>query len=205
MKQKLKGIIFDVGGVLQLPNPKFNHPHVHSFIAKELGISLDQYFDSIDTSYASSIEGKIQEEKAIKSMSMNLKITPKRLTKLYMIAYRKNYKINKKLLSFVSILKKKGYKTAILSDQWLLSKKALILPIFYKIFNKVVISCDVSMRKPDPKIYKLTLKKLSLNPKEVILIDNQKWNIAPAKRMGMKTILFKNTEQTIRILKKWLK
>ncbi|MGA2130386.1 MAG: HAD family phosphatase [Candidatus Pacearchaeota archaeon] len=205
MKQKIKGFIFDVGGVLQLPNPRFNHPHVHSFIAKELGISLDQYFDSIDTAYASSIEGKISEKKAIKTMSRNLKITPRKLTKLYMTAYRKNYLINKKLLQFASSLKNKGYRTAVLSDQWLLSKKALILPIFYKNFSTVVVSCDVGMRKPNPKIYNLTLKRLKLKPEEVIFIDNQKWNIAPAKRLGMKAILFKNTEQAIRDLKKWQK
>lgn len=205
MQPKIKGLIFDVGGVLQLGNPSFEHPRVHEFIAKELGINLDQYFDSIDTAYVSSIEGKISEEKAIKIMSRNLKITPEKLVKLYIIAYHKYYTLNKKLLVFASSLKKSGYKTAILSDQWLLSKKALILPAFYKNFNSVVVSCDVGMRKPNPKIYKLTLKRLKLKPNEVIFIDNQKWNISPAKRIGMRTILFKDTEQTIKIIKKFLK
>ena len=204
MEQKIKGFICDVGGVLQLGNPSFEHPNVHNFIAKKLGINLDQYFDSIDTAYASSIEGKISEKEAIKTMSRNLKITPRKLTKLYLTAYKKYFVLNKKFLQFVSSLRKKGYKIAILSDQWLLSKKALVIPVFYKIFNTVVVSCDVGLRKPNLKVYMLTLKRLKLNPKEVIFIDNQKWNITPAREIGMKTVLFKNTKQAIRDVNKIL-
>ncbi len=196
--EKIKAVIFDVGGVLQLGNPSFEHPNVHSYLAKKLGIALDQYFDSIDTAYASSIEKKITEEKALKIMAKNLKIKVSRLKKLYLAAYRKYFILNKELLRFALKIKKHGYKTAILSDQWYLSKKALFPKIFYKGFNATVVSCDVGMRKPNPKIYMLVLKRLKSKPKETVFIDNQRWNIVPAKSLGMKTILFRNNSQTIR-------
>jgi putative hydrolase of the HAD superfamily len=51
------------------------------------------------------------------------------------------------------------------------------------------------MRKPNPRIYKLLIKKMKLVPSEIIFIDNQIWNINPAKKIGMQTILFKNNKQ----------
>lgn len=208
-QNKIKAIIFDVGGVLELPNyskhPKRDHySHVHEYVVKKLKIPLDQYFDAIDTLYVKSIEGKATEEETIKIMSKNLKITSKRLRKIFIKAYKKNFKQNKELFKQVFRLRKQGYKIAILSDQWHLSKKVLIPKRRYKKFDEAVVSCDVGLRKPNPKIYKLILEKLKLKPKETIFIDNQEWNIKPAKKLGMKTILFKNNGQCFRELSKWI-
>ena len=202
---KIKAVIFDIGGVLQLGNPSFEHPNVHSYIAKKLGINLDQYFDSIDTPYAKSIEKKISEKKALKIMARNLKTNPSELRELYFKAYRKYYTLNKKLLEFAFRIRKRGYKIAILSDQWYLSKKALASKNLYNGFDEIIISCDVGLRKPNPEVYRLILKKLKLKSKEVIFVDNQKWNITPAKKLGMKTILFKNNKQAIQEISKLLK
>ena len=100
-------------------------------------------------------------------------------------------------------LKEEGYKIAILSDQWYLSKEAIIPKSFYRDFNPTIISCDVGMRKPNPKIYQYILKKLKLKPVQTIFIDNQEWNIKPAKNIGMNTILFKDSNQAIKELKKF--
>ncbi|MDP3992319.1 MAG: HAD family phosphatase [Nanoarchaeota archaeon] len=202
---RIKALIFDVGGVLRLGHPSFNHPNVHSFVARELKTNLDQYLDSIDTPYAKSIEGKISEEKALRIMARNLKTTPKKLRKLYLKTYKKYYTLNKELLEFAFKKKKQGYKIAILSDQWYLSKKALFSRDFYDKFDAVIISCDVGLRKPNPKIYRLTLKKLKVKPKESVFIDNQKWNLVPARKLGMKNILFKNNKQSIKELNQILK
>jgi FMN phosphatase YigB (HAD superfamily) len=35
-----------------------------------------------------------------------------------------------------------------------------------------------------------------------LFIDNREWNLKPARKLGMKTILFKNNKQTIKDLKK---
>ncbi len=207
MKRGIKAIIFDIGGVLQigtiLKKPIRRHTHyVHEFIVKKLKIPLDQYFDSIDTAYAKSIEGKISKKKTISILSQNLKISPKKLERLYFKAYKKNFRRNKQLFKKVFVLRKQGSKIAILSDQWHLSKDALIEKRDAKKFDAVVVSCDVGVRKPDPKIYKIVLKKLNLPASQTIFIDNQEWNLVPAKKLGMKTILFKDNEQLFREFKK---
>ena len=114
---------------------------------------------------------------------------------MYFKAYKKEFKINKQLFNQAFKLKKLGYKIAILSDQWHLSKDAHMPKKWCKKFDQLIVSCDVGIRKPNPKIYKLTLKKLKLSPRQILFIDNQEWNIKPAKKLGMKIILFKNNEQ----------
>ena len=135
-------------------------------------------------------------------MATDLETSPKHLESLFIIAYQKYYKRNNRLFDLAFNLRKKGYKIGILSDQWHVSKEALILPEDTRKFNVSIVSCDVGMRKPNPKIYKLALRKLRLKANETVFIDNQKWNISAAKKLGMKTILFKNNKQTIRELKK---
>ena len=200
-KEEIKAIIFDIGGVLQIKeNQRKNQRQLHSSgihekAAKKLKIELDQYFDSIDTAYAKSLEGKISEKKLLEKLSFNLNFPKAKLRKLYFNLYKKEFFLNKQLFKQAFNLKKLGYKIAILSDQWHLSKKAHLPKKYFRFFDEVVVSCDVGMRKPNPKIYKLVLKKLKLKHSQTIFIDNQTWNLNPAKKIGMKTILFKNNKQ----------
>ena len=200
----IKYIIFDVGGVLQLTKyddlGKGAH-HVigaHEYMAKKLRINIDTWFDSIDSSYVKSITNQIPKNKVISIISHNLEISSKKFRKLIIKAYKKVFKKNRKLFSVAYKLKKNGYNIGILSDQWHLSEEALITPKNSKGFNPIVVSSRVGMRKPNIKIYKLLIRKCKCKPNEILFIDNRGWNLKPARKLGMKTILFKNNKQTIK-------
>src|SRR5690606_1641082 len=120
------------------------------------------------------------------------KVEKEKLKELYLKSYQKRYKKNKLLLRFARKLKKEGYVVAVLSDQWHLSSPSLIPKEFHKIFDTFVISCDVGSRKPNLEIYKILLKKLKVRPKEILFIDDRPWNLVPAKKLGIQTILFEN-------------
>jgi len=209
-KNKIKALIFDIGGVLELEkiSPSINGKKdfvnlgVHEYIAKKLKISVDQWFDSIDSTYADSVEGKISEKEVISILSKNLKVKPKKLIKVVVKSYKKNFVRNKSLYKFAFNAKKEGYKIAILSDQWHLSKKSLVDDKLMKNFDAVVISSDVGIRKPSQKIYKLVLKELKIKPNYAVFIDNQEWNIKAARKLGINTILYKNNKQVFEDLNK---
>jgi len=116
------------------------------------------------------------------------------LQKILIKAYKRNFKQNKFLFKSAFKLKKKGFIIAVLSDQWQISKEAIMPKKQYKKFDEMIVSCEVKMRKPNPKIYNLILKKLKIKPSQALFIDNQKWNLAPAKKIGMKVILFKDNK-----------
>lgn len=196
---KIKAVIFDVGGVLATEKKERG---VHEFVAGKLRITLDEYFDSIDVPYVRSTQGKLSRDKALKMMAENLKVSKRKIESLYAKAYKKNYSQNKELYKFAFNLKKSGYTIAILSDQWPVSKDVLIKEKYMKKFDEVIISCDTDTRKPDRKIYRMMLKKLKLRPPETVFIDNKNYNLVPARKLGMKTILFKDNNQVRLDLKK---
>ncbi len=199
----IKSVIFDVGGVLQLEKgmKKGHSRSIHERIAKFFDLDVDTWFDAIDSVYARSMEGSVKENIVLKTIAKNINVGIIKLEEVIFKVYQDNFKRNDELFDFAWKLKKK-YKIAILSDQWHASKKVLIKNKDARRFDVVVISCDVGMRKPNPKIYQLTLKRLGLKPEETVFIDNRDWNTEPAEKLGMKTVLFKNNKQTFRDLRK---
>ncbi len=122
MKKEVKAIIFDVGGVLvlgaKLKRSKYDgmlhHTEIHEEISKKLKISLDQWFDAIDTTYAKSIEGKMPKQKVLEIISKNVKTSKRNLKKIIIKVYKKNFNQNMELFKKASELKKKEYKIRIL-------------------------------------------------------------------------------------------
>lgn len=104
---------------------------------------------------------------------------------------------NERVLEYVSELKEIGYVTAILSN--------VIEPTYlqikrsggYDAFDYVIASCIVGHIKPEPEIYEMLLKKINFRPEECIFIDDQERCLAPARVLGMETILGESAEQII--------
>jgi len=58
------------------------------------------------------------------------------------------------------------------------------------LFDTVVDSCEVGVRKPDPGIYRLTLGRLGgIDPGDAVLLDDFEVNLTGARAIGMHTIL----------------
>lgn len=199
--KRFKAIFFDLGGVLSLGKTFELNDGIHKTIAKELKLPLDQYFDSIDTYYSDAMLGRMSKKEALKMMAKDLNTDPQKLERLYRQVYIKNFKKNIPLYKFALKLKKEGYKISIISDIWPVAKDVL-LDGRYNAFDDIVTSCDVGVRKISTEIFKVALKRLHVHPKEAIFTDNQKWNLPAPKKLGIKSILFKNNKQFTSELKK---
>lgn len=201
---KIKVVAFDVGGVLSLGRfslrkmGRVESRGVHEFVARELGVGVDTWFDAIDTFYARSIEGRFTKKEVLKIISENLKVNSSRLENVLSRAYEVNFKRNKKLYDFAFDLKKQGFKIMILSDQWPVSREVLIKKDDEDVFDYSIVSCDVGMRKPDRKIFNLALKRARIKAREMVFIDNRDWNTVAAEKLGIKSVLFENNSQAIR-------
>ncbi len=68
------------------------------------------------------------------------------------------------------------------------------------LFELIVDSAFVGMRKPEPGIYELTLQRLGLRGEECLFIDDLEVNCEAAKEHGIVPIRFRTTEQAIRDL-----
>ena len=88
-----------------------------------------------------------------------------------------------------------GYKTALLSNSWGMG----LYPIdrIRALFDVVVISGEVGLRKPDPDIFKLTVDKLGLKAEACVFVDDHPGHLKAAQEAGMTTVLHKAPAQSI--------
>lgn len=207
---EIKAVLFDVGGVLALGKyslPKFRrHPvgrSFHEYAARRLGLDMDTWFDSIGKIHDDANEGLISKKEALKKMAKNLGVSIDKLENAFYYAYGNAFVPNKKLMQVARDLRRNRYGIGILSDQWHLAREVFVEMFDLKrVFDPVIFSCDVKMKKPQPRIYKLALKKLGLKANEVVFIDNREWNLVPARKLGMKTVLFEGNRKCVRDLRK---
>ena len=62
--------------------------------------------------------------------------------------------------------------------------------VLHGLFDAEVFSCDVGMRKPDPRIYALTCDRLGVDPAEAIFVgDGANDELAGAERAGLRAVL----------------
>ena len=66
-----------------------------------------------------------------------------------------------------------------------------------ELFDVVIDSSKVGLRKPDPKIYELTAHQLGVSTKSCLMIDDLIHNVAGAERTGMKAIHFQNSQAAL--------
>ena len=70
------------------------------------------------------------------------------------------------------------------------------------LFDAVVISDRVRLRKPDPEIFKLTASRIGLPPDECLLVDDTEHNLPRARDLGMGTLLFTGADGEITEIEK---
>ena len=68
------------------------------------------------------------------------------------------------------------------------AEKAKAVAGIMALFDHVIESSKVGLRKPDPRIYALMCEALDVEPKNCIYIDDLGINLKPARAMGMTTI-----------------
>jgi epoxide hydrolase-like predicted phosphatase len=103
--------------------------------------------------------------------------------------------LNESLVSYVQRLREADYKTGILSNfaddaRYVWSR---VYP-FIQYFDGIVISYEVGLMKPDPRIYHLALESLDVEPNEALFIDDFSENIQGAKAVGLQALHFTDPE-----------
>lgn len=66
-----------------------------------------------------------------------------------------------------------------------------------EMFDHLIESSKVGLRKPDPRIYRMMCEALGVAPEECIYLDDLGGNLKPARAMGMITIKVENGPQAI--------
>ena len=87
-----------------------------------------------------------------------------------------------------------GLSTALLSNSW---GEHYPDALWDNLFDVVVISGRVGMRKPEPAIYEHTAAALGLPPGDCLLVDDIERNVVAATAAGMRAVLHRTVEETL--------
>lgn len=105
---------------------------------------------------------------------------------------------NERLIGYMRELRDRGYKMAICTNnvrEWEQLWRAK-LPVD-EIFELVVDSAFVGARKPERRIFDITLERLGVDAQSSLLIDDVEINCAAAQELGITAVRFHSTEQAI--------
>jgi putative hydrolase of the HAD superfamily len=106
---------------------------------------------------------------------------------------------NDAMIGLMARLRHRGFRMALLTNnvrEWEPRWRAM-LPVD-EIFECVVDSGFVGVRKPDPEIYAMTLERLDLPGEACLFVDDIDANCDAAEAAGMTAVRFRDTEQATR-------
>ena len=107
------------------------------------------------------------------------------------------------MLGAVATARAAGVRTGLISNSWG-AGEVYDRERFPELFDAVVISGEVGLRKPDPAIYRLAADRLELAPDRLVFVDDLPGNLKPARAMGMVTIAHRDGESTVAELERAL-
>jgi len=83
-----------------------------------------------------------------------------------------------------------------------LTGRSLYIAEVMVLFDHVIESAKIGLRKPDPRIYALMVDTLRVDPRNCVYLDDLGVNLKPAREMGMTTIKVTSGAQAIAELEK---
>ena len=195
MPATIKAVLFDFGGVFT-PSP-FS---VVRAAAVELGVSeqvaielcFGPYADDGDHPWHRLERGEVRLEVAHQELLALASAAGVELDVFQVLA-----KLGREdddrvhVVERVRALRQAGYRTAMVTnniaefgDGW-----RQLIPVD-ELFEVVVDSCQVGLRKPDPRIFRLALEQLDgVPPEQAVLLDDFEAHVAGARRIGMHGIV----------------
>jgi 2-haloacid dehalogenase len=99
-------------------------------------------------------------------------------------------------VDILSELKEAGYPLCALSN-WSAETFSLVRPRFQFLdwFDLILVSGEVGLIKPDPRLFALLLHKIDRTPEDCLFIDDHPANVEAARALGMKAIQFETPAQ----------
>jgi len=184
----IKAVILDFYGVIQTDEviiwaekQTATHPNIRTAVdVASARIDLDEItLDEYYTALALAVDRPVQ---AVKEELIN------------------EIAINQPLLEVADQLRSKGIKLAVLSNDGPSLRGYIEQHNLAQHFDELFISGELNMMKPDAHVYQYSVKKLGLEPQEVIFFDDRQTNIDGAIRAGLQAELYTSVSQVRKLL-----
>jgi len=199
MKQSVKAVVFDFGGVLSRPP----HPAAIRRMSAACGLSPDAYLQLFRELRPEYDRGTMGPE----AYWQRLLQAAGRAPEDGLIAWLQARDLaswthaRRPMVRWSRHLRRGGWVTAVLSNM----PRDLLAPIERRFrwlaeFPVRVYSCQVGRIKPEPEIFAVCLDRLGLEAREVLFLDDHPGNVTAAARLGLQALEFRSPGQCARQL-----
>ena len=206
MDDKPRGLLVDWGGVLTS-----GLTEALGAWAEGDGIDYDAYFTAVtDWLDASAVEAELNPIHALERGQIAV---PDFEVKLAAVLRRRDggpvaaegliermfahFEHQPQMSALVRRARDAGIRTALLSNSW---GNQYPRDTWAGMFDAIVISGEVGLRKPEPDIYRYAADAVGLVPAECVFVDDMKPNIEGAEAVGMRGVHHIGYEETLRTL-----
>ena len=196
---RFKALVVDFGGVLTTPL----QDAMQEFAA-ELGLELQDlarvalaaYTGSEDSLVTDFETGRISEEEFSTAFAARLtEVSGREVPAEGLVRRLFRMKLEESMFDAVAAAKAGGLRTGLLSNSW--GTGVYPRDRFTGLFDAVVISGEVGLRKPDPAIFEMMTKQIEVAPDETVFVDDHPGHLQAALTHGMTTVLHRSPAQTV--------
>jgi len=196
----LRAVFVDFGGVLLRTEDQ--GPRLR--LAERLGVPAGQLeklvFESRSSLQAST--GEITEEAHWQSVGDALGIS-RQETKKLTAEFFAGDRLDTDLIEFLRGLRPQC-RVGLISNAWSGLRDYITRNHFSDVFDEMVISAEVGLVKPDPRIYRLALERMNVPPEDSLFLDDMPANMQAALSVGMHALQFVQPAETLAELKRLL-
>jgi len=196
----IKAVVIDFGGVLVRTATRNSRQSWEKRLGLFDGELDDIVFNSEVANLATIGKATMDDVWAYVQAKLNLNHTE---LELLIEDFWKEDFLDSELVQELLKLREK-YSTAILSNIW--TDARTFFKQIYAIqegltVDKLFLSCEMGLAKPDPQIYKQTADDLEVQFDEILFIDDNKENITSAKALGINVHQFYDPKDTLTLLR----
>jgi epoxide hydrolase-like predicted phosphatase len=201
----IRAVISDFGGVLTTPLlGSFAAFQDQTGISTEsLGTAMQRIAEQAGEHPLFELErGRISEADFLGSLRRELAIELGHEPELHRFSeiYFDALDPNEPMIELMRDLKRRGYRMALLTNnvrEWEPMWRGM-LPVD-EIFEVIVDSAFVGMRKPEPTIYELAVERIGggLGAADCLFVDDVEHNVIAARELGMAAVHFRSSGQAI--------
>lgn len=187
MKKKIRLIIIDLYGIMTFGS----YQNTCRWLAQRYGFDYEKCYRIVYHKYfCLAAAGKISEKESFNLTAKKLKI--KESGRELRAKHLSFQKLNRPVYDLAKRLKKQGYKILLLSKNTPAQFKEVVgrfgLSRHFKVINSYYLKID----KKSSRMMKYILKRYNLEPAEILMADDQDFNLSYPRKIGVKTILYKN-------------
>jgi putative hydrolase of the HAD superfamily len=193
----IRGILFDVGGVLELIAPLDSW---HGPWRDRLGLSAAEFRDAWSAIDPGNLmtTGEMDEAEFRRQLTGALRLTSDQAEQCMADMWDWYCgELDPQMMAWAASLRP-AYRTAILSNSADGARREELARYpFAAMFDPIIYSHEVGLRKPDPRIYRLACDRLGLAAGEIVFLDDMPENVAAATEAGLHAVLHRGAPESI--------